>query len=250
MSEVLPSQELKTQHFFNTKIWRIRRLFDSAMQSVWLKDVTETERALNFNDYKKHLGLEVGKSYWKMLDIGASWWDFAVFSNKYKVFPNTSIESIDFDPNFVKKWKKLWADIQEMNATDLKYPNENFDTVLSHASMPHCLFLDSKNTPDLEWANKVAIWLKETMRVIKMGGELRFRSPAPEGDDYRGEIIAQTIHIKAAELGYEIETLDESLHTSLHQKQFTMVDSKWEVIPERKIRNTTYVLKKFILPTT
>ncbi len=213
------------------------------MKKIWAKDRTETEIVLNFNDYTKHLGLEKWKTYGKMLDVGASYGDFWLFAKKHNIFPDTEVQSIDINPDFVSKWKKMWANVVEMNATDLKYPNEEFDTIISHASMPHCLFEDGKNwEPDWDWKTKVTGWITETMRVLKKWWELRFLCPAEDDDNYRGKAIFDAIK-EYDDSVFDITTLPEDIHTQ-PTHTFVMKDSKGNIIPQKNHKNITYILKK------
>lgn len=213
---------------FSPKIGLIRRIVEVALKKIWAIDATERERALLFNDYLKDLWMSVGSSYGNVLDVGAREGDFAYFAEKYWTFPDTKVKSIDKEENFVQKWKKKWIDIETMDALSLSFPDASFNTLISHASMPHILFVDKfiaeKQIEDPKGEEKVIQWIHESLRVLKAWGEIRFRSPNSEEGDYRWDVIKKAID-KLSPKFFTYTTLPESNEPSRHWK-------------------TTYILKK------
>lgn len=202
---------------FSPKVGLIRGVLETALKKIWAIDATERERALLFNDYLKDLWMSVGSSYGNILDVGAWEGDFAYFAKKYWTFPNTKVKSIDIEENFVKKWKKRWIDIETMDALSLSFPDASFDTLISHASMPHCLFVDKfttgKQIEDPKGEEKVTQWIRESLRVIRVWGEIRFRPPSNEEGDYRWVVIKKVVEKLSPKL-FTYTTLPESSEPS------------------------------------
>lgn len=125
--------------------------------------ITESTDEEIFQKYVEDLRLSPADFGKKILDIGAGSAQFAKWAREHGV--NSQIYSID---------QEAYTDEKNTvtgKAEALPFADESFELVISDAAVPHGYI--GEGIPE-EIEKKVLLSLKEAIRVLKRGGEIRF----------------------------------------------------------------------------
>ena len=117
----------------------------------------------------------VGK---KVLDIGAGGGEFAQWANRHGA--NVTSLALDLEPQEIERLGATHTPFVIGNATHLPFPDASFELVLSHAAVPNVVSaLSEAEDKSLESLAEAAherrcAAVREAVRVLKPGGEIRF----------------------------------------------------------------------------
>jgi len=132
-----------------------------------------------FQEYMVNLGLKIEDISGKVLDIGAGEAFFAKYIEEHNL--SKQIVSLDesTEGNFIHKKGAVRG-----SAELLPFKDGEFDIVISHASVPRALYLELTRENGEELKSKLFAVLKEMLRVVRPGGQVRF-GPIAEGKSYK-----------------------------------------------------------------
>ena len=173
--------------------------------------------------YLNNLGIKPEDLKGDVLDVGAGDGELAEFLSKNKNLKVTAIDPVPY--------RKGKFEVSKGDARDLSFKDESFDTVISHASVPHILgSLYSYDFPgesetQIKWAVQKSF--DEIIRVLKTDGQAVL-APVGMSSNYEGQKITTEAIIK------ELERLKEQGH--MVTKEFL----KTEINPDNQKKTDYY----------
>jgi ubiquinone/menaquinone biosynthesis C-methylase UbiE len=156
-----------------------------------------------YNEYMKDLGLHPEDITGHVLDIGAGDARFARYVEMHGL--SKEVISLDTQEKFLYNKHVVVGNVDSMPFND-----GEFDLVISHASVPHVYYLELDEEHPEELEKKLQKVLREMIRVVKPGGQVRF-GPIDEGKSF--EIFATFRKILDETLDEIQKTRDASITT-------------------------------------
>ncbi len=184
-----------------------------------IPEQSESDREKTFKEYMGNLKLSPDDFKKKILDVGSSDGAFAKWARDHHV--SDSIYNIDSNFKAEPRGKSVVG-----KAQSLPFKNEEFDIVISNASIPNLLYAEY----DLEKASDESI--EEMLRVLKAGGEIRFAPIIEHQKEDRRKVLGDKVNKKLSFL--------QEAGQIVVQKEFLGL-GKYE---EGKLRKYLYKIKK------
>jgi ubiquinone/menaquinone biosynthesis C-methylase UbiE len=169
-----------------------------------------SEDAVRTNHYLNNLGLSLEQLKGKrILDIGAGSGAF-VRSAIEAGADAVALDSEQFEGINENSTPFVLAD-----AADMPFSNEDFDYVISHDAVPHMSMYDSPSEEQvIEEHERRSRQIKEMIRVVKSGGEMRFNIPRNENPDIFRRNASMELIIKDLKSNPDLDITEEFISSS------------------------------------
>lgn len=163
-----------------------------------------------------NLGLSEKEIKGRILDVGAR---NAEFSRYFRRKEKTEVSSID---SKVERKNKPW--VIEADVMNIPFPDNSFDLVISHASVPN-IFLDFNKT-EKELESEIMKSFLEIIRVLKKQGKA-YLAPVSMADNYKPQKLLKDAILKSIENLKEMNIKTELtfLRTDVNPKNNEKSDS-------------------------